>query len=156
MLSSEFTAGGRLREPPASRCKMEMKTPPPNFAGLGVGRVEPGEGGEGRVLQVRAGEGRAETPAPDPGRSPGAPACSARGSRRGSVSARREPDHPPEELVLLLQVVVPALAALAAVLVTCEVGRGSLDAALKAEKPRWADFLQETALASLFSCRCFK
>lgn len=90
---------------------MDMKTPPPNFAGLGVGRVEPREGGEGRVLQVRAGEGRGP-PAPDPGCSPGASGVfRPRVSPRLGFGPGDNPTSSPEELVLLLQVVVPAPAA---------------------------------------------
>lgn len=110
-----IAAGGRLREPPASRCEMDMKTPPPNFAGLGGGRVEPGEGGEGRVPQVRAGAGRGP-PAPGPGCAPGASAVSRpRVSPRLGVGPGDTPTSSPEELVLLLQVVVPAPAAGAAI-----------------------------------------
>lgn len=69
LLSSKFTVGGRLRKPTTSRCKMEMKNPSPQLCRSGSREGGAGEGGEGRVLQVRAWEGR-RPPAQGPDRSP--------------------------------------------------------------------------------------
>lgn len=89
-------AGGRLREPPASPVWQGKEDPPsPQLCGSGSREGGAGEGGEGRVLQVRAGEGRGPLPRIRDARL-GRRAGSARGSRRGgSVSARTERDHLP-------------------------------------------------------------